>query len=206
MDVHAPHEPIHTWRDIALHLGIVTVGLFIALSLEAFVEHLHNRHLVAEARANIREELESNHQAAQRDLVYLQQDILPDIDVWRSEFEKIANGSYVMRGIEMTLSDMVTKKQLGADEQLTLAGTSTRPELVLAPFQATSKIEWDMKAQAPRPISEAEAGAYTRLSAALADHPAGVTVQVTGRLQKHGANEFSLDVREFEVVDAAIAS
>ena len=75
MDVHAPHEPIHTWRDIALHLGIVTVGLFIALSLEAFVEHLHNRHLVAEARANIREELESNHQAAQRDLVYLQQDI-----------------------------------------------------------------------------------------------------------------------------------
>ena len=68
MDVHAPHEPIHTWRDIALHLGIVTVGLFIALSLEAFVEHLHNRHLVAEARANIREELQINHEAAQDDI------------------------------------------------------------------------------------------------------------------------------------------
>ena len=68
MDVHAPMEPVHTWRDIALHLGIVTVGLFIALSLEAFVEHLHNRHLVAEARANIREELQINHEAAQDDI------------------------------------------------------------------------------------------------------------------------------------------
>ncbi|WP_158785567.1 hypothetical protein [Granulicella sp. L46] len=75
MDVHAPHEPIRTWRDIALHLGIVTVGLFIALSLEAFVEHLHNRHLVAEARANIREELQINHDAAQKNIGLVQQNI-----------------------------------------------------------------------------------------------------------------------------------
>jgi len=68
MDVHAPHEPIHSWRDAILHLAIVTVGLFIALSLEAFVEHLHNRHLVAEARTNIREELQINHEAAQDDI------------------------------------------------------------------------------------------------------------------------------------------
>ena len=38
MDVHAPHEPINTWRDFALHLIIVTIGLLIALSLEALVE------------------------------------------------------------------------------------------------------------------------------------------------------------------------
>jgi hypothetical protein len=75
MDVHAPHEPIHTWRDVALHLGIVTVGLFIALSLEALVEHLHNRHLVAEARANIREELQINHEAAQEDIKRVQRNI-----------------------------------------------------------------------------------------------------------------------------------
>jgi hypothetical protein len=76
MDVHAPHEPIHSWRDIALHLGVVTVGLFIALSLEGLVDHIHNRHLVAEARENIRQEIQSNHEAAQQDLGYLQQDIL----------------------------------------------------------------------------------------------------------------------------------
>ncbi len=75
MDVHAPHEPIHSWRDAALHLGIVTVGLFIALSLEALVEHIHNRHLVAEARANIREELQINHEAAQKNIGLVQQNI-----------------------------------------------------------------------------------------------------------------------------------
>lgn len=72
MDVHAPHEPIHSWRDIFLHLGIVTVGLFIALSLEALVEHVHNRHLVAQARENIRTELQLNDQAAKIDITRVQ--------------------------------------------------------------------------------------------------------------------------------------
>ncbi|KAI9691258.1 MAG: hypothetical protein M1820_009816 [Bogoriella megaspora] len=130
--------------------------------------------------------------------VYLKKDTLPDIDVWRKEFEKTANGSYVIRGIEMTLSGVVTKKHAGADEQLTLAGTPTRPEVALAPFQASSKIEWDRKAHAPKPMSDAEAGAYAKLSSALADRGAGVTVKATGRLQKHGADKFSLDVRNFE--------
>jgi hypothetical protein len=75
MDVHAPHQPVHTWRDFAIHLTIVTIGLFIALSLEAFVEYVHHRHLVAEARENIRMELQNNHNAAQHDLILLQQGI-----------------------------------------------------------------------------------------------------------------------------------
>jgi hypothetical protein len=70
-----------------LHLGIVTVGLFIALSLEALVEHIHNRHLVAEARANIRQELENNHQAAQQDLVLLQK----NIDLEKANIQAIHN-------------------------------------------------------------------------------------------------------------------
>ena len=131
--------------------------------------------------------------------VYLQQDTLPDIDVWRSEFESVANKAYDMRGIEMTLSGVVTKKQAGADEQLTLAGTSTRQALTLDPFQASSQIKWDMTAKAPAPISDAEAGAYAQLSAALTDQPAGVTVQVVGTLQKSSDNKFSLDVRDFEI-------
>jgi hypothetical protein len=61
MDVHAPHEPVHTWRDFAIHLTIVTIGLFIALSLEALVEHLHQRHLLHTAEANLHVELHDNH-------------------------------------------------------------------------------------------------------------------------------------------------
>jgi hypothetical protein len=75
MDVHAPHEPVHTWKDFAIHLSIVTIGLFIALMLEAGVEYWHHRHIVAEARANIRQEIEENHEAAQKNVGYLQQSL-----------------------------------------------------------------------------------------------------------------------------------
>jgi hypothetical protein len=75
MDVHAPHEPVHNWRDFLTHLIIVTIGLFIALTLEAGVDSMHHRHLVREARENIRLELQTNHEAAQKDLVSLQQNI-----------------------------------------------------------------------------------------------------------------------------------
>ena len=75
MDVHAPHEPIHTWKDFAIHLTIVTIGLFIALMLEAAVEYWHHRHIVAEARENIREEIKENHEAAQRNIGYVKKSI-----------------------------------------------------------------------------------------------------------------------------------
>src|ERR1700744_4743731 len=75
MEVHAPHEPVHTWRDFFVHVGIMTIGLFIALMLEGLVEYTHHRHIVREARENIRHEIEDNHQSAQHDLVSLQQDI-----------------------------------------------------------------------------------------------------------------------------------
>lgn len=126
--------------------------------------------------------------------VYLKQDILPDIDVWRSEFGKIAHGGYFMRGTEMTLSGTVTEKRVGTDEQLTLTGTSTRPDLLLAPFQQSSNINWDLRHQVAKPITDKEAGAYARLSKALTGE--AVTVQVTGRLQKNDAGKFLLDVKE----------
>lgn len=134
--------------------------------------------------------------------VYLREDKLPDIDVWRSEFEKSANGSYFVRGLEMTLTGAVTRNQVNNGEQLTLASTPTRPELVLAPFQATSKIQYDMKAKAPKPTLETETEAYASLSGLVGEHSARVTVQVVGPLQKHGDSKFSLEVREFTVIDA----
>lgn len=60
IDVHPPHEAAHSWRDILIHLATITVGLFIALSLEGCVEWQHHRHLVGEARENIRTEVADN--------------------------------------------------------------------------------------------------------------------------------------------------
>jgi hypothetical protein len=111
-----------------------------------------------------------------------------------------------MRGIEMTLSGVVGRKRFGTDEQLILAGTSIRPEVSLAPFQAASKLELDKATKAPGAVSDTEVGAYARLSAAVADHAPPAKVQVTGRLHKHGAHQFSIDVREFAMLDSAGAS
>ena len=60
LDVHPPHEAAHSWRDIVIHLATITIGLFIALSLEGCVEWQHHRHLVHEARENIRTEIVDN--------------------------------------------------------------------------------------------------------------------------------------------------
>ena len=62
MDVHPPEKSIRTWKDFLLHLLTITIGLFIALTLEAAVESMHHRHLVREARENLRSEIEANHQ------------------------------------------------------------------------------------------------------------------------------------------------
>lgn len=51
IDVHAPHGGMHTWKDFWIHLGTITLGLLIAISLEQSVEwvhHLHQRHVLEE--------------------------------------------------------------------------------------------------------------------------------------------------------------
>lgn len=60
MDVHPSHQAPRTWRDFFLQLLMITIGLFIALSLQAAVESLHHRHLVRDARINLRSEIQSN--------------------------------------------------------------------------------------------------------------------------------------------------
>jgi hypothetical protein len=72
MEVHAPEHPIHTWRDFAIHIATIVVGLLIAIGLEQSVEWIHHRHIVHVARENIRQELENNHAAVTQDVGYLQ--------------------------------------------------------------------------------------------------------------------------------------
>ena len=60
MDIHPPHKPIHSVKDFLIHLLMITIGLFIALTLEAAVQSMHHRHLVREAHENLRREIEDN--------------------------------------------------------------------------------------------------------------------------------------------------
>jgi hypothetical protein len=60
MEIHPAQHAPRTWQDFLLHLLTITIGLFIALTLEAGVESLHHRHLVREARENLRREIQIN--------------------------------------------------------------------------------------------------------------------------------------------------
>lgn len=50
LDVHAPHEPINSWKGFVLHIATIVIGLLIAVGLEQTVEYFHHRHEVREAR------------------------------------------------------------------------------------------------------------------------------------------------------------
>lgn len=60
LDIHPPHEAAHSWKDFFIHIATITLGLFIALSLEGFIETIHQRHLLHHARENLREEIQEN--------------------------------------------------------------------------------------------------------------------------------------------------
>jgi hypothetical protein len=88
LDVHPPHEPVHSWRDFFVHLFTITIGLLIALSLEGCVEWQHHRHLVHEAESSLRTEIQSNAQGLQQTLddVHKQQENLKQDVVILKEF------------------------------------------------------------------------------------------------------------------------
>jgi hypothetical protein len=54
IDVHPTHHGSFTRRDFFIHLGIVVLGILIAIGLEQTVEHVHRLHQAAELRANLR--------------------------------------------------------------------------------------------------------------------------------------------------------
>jgi hypothetical protein len=60
IDVHPPEHGIHGGRDFFLHLFTITIGLLIALGLEATVEAIHHRHQRQEAETLVRREIQNN--------------------------------------------------------------------------------------------------------------------------------------------------
>ncbi len=56
LDVHAPHEVLHTWKDFFIHIATIVVGLFIAVALEQSVEAINRHHEVAALREDLRQE------------------------------------------------------------------------------------------------------------------------------------------------------
>jgi hypothetical protein len=57
MELHAPGGPVRSLKDFLVHIGVVTLGILIALGLEQLVEAYHRSHLAKIAVAGFRKEL-----------------------------------------------------------------------------------------------------------------------------------------------------
>lgn len=60
IEVHPPHENVHSWRQFLIHIAAIAIGLLIAIGLEETVVYFHHRHQLQEARHELTAELESN--------------------------------------------------------------------------------------------------------------------------------------------------
>jgi len=60
LDVHAPHETIHTWKNFLVHIAAIVVGLLIAVGLEQTVEFFHHRDQRVQLEAALHRDGEAN--------------------------------------------------------------------------------------------------------------------------------------------------
>jgi hypothetical protein len=129
--------------------------------------------------------------------VYLDHDGLPDIGAWPEEFARSANGSYLWRGVEVTVTGTV-QQDGGASW---LAPTASRPRVQLTPLVRADKVQIDQENGVPRPLSRNEAEAFDHLIAAVRGANAAAAWSVTGPL-KRTAEGFELEVRAFQPTSA----
>jgi hypothetical protein len=74
MDVHPPQHPLLRWRDFWVHLGTITAGLLIAISLEHTVGAMHRLHQRHVLQHDLHAEAERNEQILAHDLDVLQRE------------------------------------------------------------------------------------------------------------------------------------
>jgi len=60
MEVHHKPKPVHSWRELLTEIGVVVIGVCIALAAEQAVEWVHWRNQVADARQAIASEMADN--------------------------------------------------------------------------------------------------------------------------------------------------
>jgi hypothetical protein len=68
MEIHGPEGPTNSFKDFAIHIVIVTIGILIALGLEGVREAIYVRRVVRDARENFHVELIGNRRNLDREL------------------------------------------------------------------------------------------------------------------------------------------
>ena len=60
LDIHPANHSANTWKEFFIHIATIVLGLLIAIGLEQTVEYFHHRKQVADTRAALQRERESN--------------------------------------------------------------------------------------------------------------------------------------------------
>lgn len=100
MEIHPPEGPLRSLRDFLAHLLTITVGILIALSLEAMVESFHHRSLVKEARENLRAEISTGRQDL-RDSLDSAEALKGNIEAAITTLERLADGEMAGRKFQI---------------------------------------------------------------------------------------------------------
>lgn len=59
LDIHKP-KPVHSWREFLSEIGVIVIGVLIALGAEQTVEAIHTAHLAEQERHDVRAEASIN--------------------------------------------------------------------------------------------------------------------------------------------------
>jgi hypothetical protein len=62
-DIRPVHHVAHHWRDFFIQIAAIAIGLLLALALDRAVGYFHQRHQLAQARQDLRVEIEQNQHA-----------------------------------------------------------------------------------------------------------------------------------------------
>ena len=79
MELHVPHGSIRYIKDFLVHIGIVTVGVIIALGLSQIVEGYHRSRMAAETLGGFR-----------REIIFAEsqvKQVLDSLPAWRSQID-----------------------------------------------------------------------------------------------------------------------
>jgi len=124
--------------------------------------------------------------------VFLVDDRLPPFDRWQEQFERLVNGTYELRGVEVTLDGAIEPR----DGKLFLEGSEQRRPVELSPLGQGDKVQWDRAAGAPKALAPDEATAFERLISESGGPGGGRRVTVTGPLEQDDSG-YRMKVRLF---------
>ena len=72
LDVHPPHEKVHSWTQFFIHIAAITIGLLLALGLEQTVEYFHHRHQREQLEAALQRDGRANREYLKDDIAKAQ--------------------------------------------------------------------------------------------------------------------------------------